>query len=219
MGDAGDAEEQRRQRRRQHPAAVVDAPAADPAEETVRSFDVSEEMGILLLTSENHVLYWDQAGNMTAAFSFHTSGTAGIAWDHDLICLFLTRGNLVLKFSVDGEMREVLRLEHLDYTTQKSWDAQAYREEKEVSSGTYTLLRRSGLAAAIHEHEYLKLVFLEKATGKETTLYDVSRQVFIKDLLLLVLAAALIVVLLLIVIGYRKKKKSEAGAGDSDTCQ
>ena len=147
-----------------------------PEGEFIVSFDVSEEMGILLVTrseniSEYHLSYLDKCGDVIAVYTFESSGTAGVAWDGADICLLFTRGHVIEKSDCGGNLKARYSLARIDYKTDKEWEALAHRKEKEVSTGTY-ILRAGGLAPLRSVYDYRSLVFVDRNSGCEKTIYD-----------------------------------------------
>ena len=174
----------------------------------ISAFDVSEEMGILLLTSENYLLHVSRNGSVLAVYHFDCAGSAGVAWDSSDICLFITRGNIVIKMNCDGELIEILRLSHFDYTTQKEWDELAFRQEKNVKSGTY-VIQKSGWLPILNMRGYSKLVFVDSSTGKEYVLYDVSEEIMYQSLAKAFIGIGLLLIIFLIVKDRNKSTRAQ----------
>ena len=188
-----------------------------PVGEAISSFDVSEEMGILLLTSENHLLYMGRDGSILAVFQFNCAGLVGVAWDSTDICLFVCRGNIVVRASIDGEFISVSRLSHCDYTTQKVWDELAFRQEKKVEEGTYCI-RKAGWFPNLNRREYSELVFIDPSTAEEQIIYDVSNANSAQSLAELCIGIGLLMVIVLIVRGRSRSTGTNQEQGDSTVC-
>lgn len=168
-------------------------------EEAIVSFDVSEQMGLVLLTSEKRLLFMNQNGAVDHALSFDWHGLVGIMWEDENICLFCTRGDVVLKISPDGTLKEMYTLNYLDYDTQKQWESLAFRIQKETNAGTY-MLQKGGVFRRIFadENEYTTLIFRDKLTDQEIILYDASTTQTWKSIILLSFIITFIVTVLLV---------------------
>lgn len=182
-------------------------------EDAIVSFDFSEQMGLVLLTSEKRLLFMDHNGTVDHALSFDWPGLVGIAWEVEDVCLFCTRGDIILKISPDGTLKGMYTLNHLDYETQKQWESFAFRMKKEVDSGEY-ILKKDGVLPFIFadKREYTTLVFRDKTTGQEQTLYDASTAETWKTFALLLIGTTLIVMVLLVI--KTESHKSRVNRGD-----
>ncbi len=164
--------------------------------EAIQSFDASETMGVLLLTTGNYLLHLDQEGNIVESFHFEEPGTAGVAWDSSDICLFITRGSLVMKLSSQGELKEIKRMAILDYDMQKKWNSLAFRKETHVGSDIY-YIQQAGLFSHLNG-KFTRLVYIDAATGDEYTLYDESNISTKRSIGYILLGANILVVSFLI---------------------
>ena len=158
-----------------------------PENEVISSFDASEETGILLVTSshmtdEYHLWHMDKDGTPIAVYAFQCLGDAGVAWDGADICVFFTRGGSIMKVDCSGILKECWSLAENNYETGKMWQTLAHRTEKLVSNGSY-FLRTKGLELSPNA---TMLVFVERETGKEKLLYDVSEANIMKSWFLLI---------------------------------
>lgn len=172
--------------------------------ETIDSFDVSEKMGIALITSGHHLLHMDYSGRIIASFSFNCSGTVGVVWDNDDICLLFTRNSIVMKVDSNGVLKEFFQLNDLNYKTQKTWKTLGFRTQKEVGSGSYLISRQKGIVHALFGEGYTKLVFREKSSGNEQVLYDVSKKSS-WDIALKIFIGIIAVAIVLAVVRYHNK--------------
>lgn len=157
-----------------------------PEGETIIAFDVSEQMGILLITradatNEKHLRILDTDGGVIAAYSFDCAGSVGVAWDGSDICLFFTRGHIIELIDRNGYIKERFELTNSSYEIDKSWNLLAHRKEKRVNTGIYTL-RDRGLSLIEGENDYTELVFIDYDTEKEIVLYDASKTATVKSL-------------------------------------
>lgn len=172
--------------------------------ETITSFDVSDQMGILVITSGNHLLHMDQSGRTIGVFHFDCAGTVGVAWDSSDICLFFTRGHILAKVNCDGELIEISKLSQLNYMTQKKWNALAFRSKKEIGSRIYEL-QQIGIQPY---REYSKLVCVDTSTGSEQSILDVSRETVAKSITTVIIWIAFLVIVIIIVKNRKRQRNS-----------
>lgn len=183
--------------------------------EKIVAFDVSEEMGILLITSKSlssecHLRHMDASGNLISVFSFICTGTVGVAWDDEDICVFFSRGNMIDRLDCDGTLKESMTLLHHSYETSEKWDAMAHHKEKSIGTGTY-LLRAKGLFPIHSMYEFTQIVFRDAATGNEQVLYDASKAAMRRSLANLIVFGVFVFA---VVMGSKKARK-KADTGDT----
>ena len=177
--------------------------------EIIVAFDASEEIGILLITrsgmsEEKHLRYLDKNGNTIAVFSFDSPGDTGVAWDGTDICVFFTRGHVIEKVDCSGRLKERYMLTSNNYQTEKDWEALANRKEKETVTGTYTL-RTNGLAPLKGMNDFTSLVFIDRISGAEQTLYDAGTGAPLQTWLFFALELGFVI---LVITGIRRQYKN-----------
>ena len=184
----------------------------DPRGEIIVSFDVSEEMGILLLTRRDyptyHLWHMNLDGSVINIFQFENPGEGGVAWDSSDICLFVTRGDIVIKVGCDGTLKEIAKLNDINQKTVKAWDALSFRQIKRVTSGRYEL-QQKGLF--LNYLEYSKLVFIDGSTREETTLYDVSTEANASSAVMTILGIGFAAIVLLVVKDQKERREEKEG--------
>ena len=188
-----------------------------PENEVIRSFDASEETGILLVTSshmtyEHHLWHMNAGGTPIAVYAFECAGDVGVAWDGADICVFFTRGGSIMKVDCSGTLKECWRLAKNNYETGKTWQTLAHRTEKSVSNGSY-FLRTKGFELS---SDATMLVFVERETGKEKLLYDVSEANTIKTWFLLIVAIAFVSFILIKIFGRKPQYLQDAEHNSSE---
>ena len=185
-----------------------------PEGETILAFDVSEQMGILLITrtettNEKHICILNLDGDWIAAYSFDCAVSVGVAWEGSDICLFFTRGHVIEIINLEGRVKERFGLTKSSYEIDKLWNQLAHREEKSVNTGTYTL-RTYGLFLIKGDHEYSQLVYTDCAEGEEIILYDASKTAMAKSLAKTVIVIVLFSVIIFSIIIQIKHNRNKA---------
>ena len=186
--------------------------------ELINAFDASDEMGILLVTSfemssEKHLWYMDKYGDVIAVFTFESPGYVGVAWDGSDICLFFERGDIIEKIDCNGRLKARYSLASDTYTTDKTWKRLAYRTEKTVETGTYSL-RASGLSPLRDMNSFSELVFFDQASGRKQSLYRVGTITFVQSWLYLILVISFFIFLITKIIR-RQKASIRDNQGDN----
>ena len=208
------------------PLAVVDADEAAwlwdyyslqeddqiSSDETILSFDISEHREIALITSKHHLLYMDLDGTINASFSFYCTGSVGVMWDRDEICLLFTRSSIVMKVDKAGALKGMFRMSDINYATQAKWNSLGFRTQKEVGSRTYMLSQENGLFRAIQGEAYTQLVFRDSQTGDEQVVYNV-RQMTTWSIAVKIILAIMFIAVVVVVVRHRKGMKNNTGDG------
>ena len=187
-----------------------------PNGKTITSFDVSEQWGLLLVSDEGYLFHMDFDGSIISVYQFNNNaaGSVGVSWDASDICLFFTKGDIIFKTDYSGNEKEVFRLDYLDYHTQKKWNALAFREEKTVETGKFTL-RKGAFLLDMYEHG--KLVFVDSTTSCEKTVYDVTTATTAKTLTSIFIHAGFIVLTIIVVKDYRRNHRAENSSAKDGT--
>lgn len=83
-------------------------------------FDVSETGLIVLALSGDRIIVLDDEEMLLHCFLFDTEGLYHVFWYREHIVLYIVRSDLLIEFSVDGELIDMVKR---DRHSTKSWDA------------------------------------------------------------------------------------------------
>lgn len=183
--------------------------SAHPEGEIIIAFDASDEMGVLLITrtamsEEKHLRYLDKDGKAIAVFSFESPGDTGVAWDGSDICVFFTRGRVIEIIDCSGSLKARYAVTSTQYEADKAWSALSHRKERETDAGTYRLQAR-GLSLLKGENDFTTLVFVDRNSGQERTLYDAGTSASVRSWLLFTLELGFVILVITMIVRRAKK--------------
>lgn len=183
-----------------------DLKSLDSIELPIVSFDVSKD-GIILLGFKENKIAISNSNNVLTLFEFDNDGSFYVQWNDGNILLMLVRGSIVIEFSQDGQLINMVKTDDSSVKNNSLWNQIAKRKSVNIGQASYYVKNDMGMFNFLAS-SYSQLI-TEDSQGNQTILYDVNNTQMTKTIVAFfaVIVFATVVVLMILVqfVKFRKR--------------
>ena len=174
-----------------------DLKSLDNIELPIVSFDVSKD-GIILLGFKENKIAISNSNNVLTLFEFDNDGSFYVQWNDGNILLMLVRGSIVIEFSQDGQLINMVKTDDSSVKNNSLWNQIAKRKSVNIGQASYYVKNDMGMFNFLAS-SYSQLI-TEDSQGNQTILYDVNNTQMTKTIVAFfaVIVFAAVVVLMII---------------------
>lgn len=182
-----------------------DSVSLDSIRLPIVSFDVSENGMILLGFKENKVAVIDE-NKVLNFFQFSNDGSFYVQWKDNNILLLLVRGSIIVEFSLNGQLVNMIQADDSSTQNNTLWNQIAKKDHVNIGEVTYCVKNDMGLLNIIAP-SYSQLVKTD-ADGNMVTIYDVSSAYTTKFVTIFIAMILFVVfVVLFLILQFKKLKQ------------
>lgn len=179
----------------------------EPVRTAIKCFDVNDYEMIAIdqqVFDEKTVCVYSKDGVFQYGYTFNCDGNIGLEWDGNNINIYFVRGSVIASVNPNGEILEVLSVQNT--IENNSYVNHFFHStERNVGDTEYAVRNNMGILN-IFAASYSQLT-VTNSDGKETVLYDVNSEQFVKILTLFILTVVTVVIVLTVIIRQFVKKK------------
>lgn len=147
-----------------------DLKSLDSIELPIVSFDVSKD-GIILLGFKENKIAISNSNNVLTLFEFDNDGSFYVQWNDGNILLMLVRGSIVIEFSQDGQLINMVKTDDSSVKT-IPMESNSKRKSVNIGQASYYVKNDMGIFNFLAS-SYSQLI-TEDSQGNQTILYDVN---------------------------------------------
>lgn len=178
----------------------------DSIELPIVSFDVSKD-GIILLGFKENKIAISNSNNVLTLFEFDNDGSFYVQWNDGNILLMLVRGSIVIEFSQDGQLINMVKTDDSSVKNNSLWNQIAKRKSVNIGQASYYVKNDMGMFNFLAS-SYSQLI-TEDSQGNQTILYDVNNTQMTKTIVaffaVIVFAAVVVLMILVQFVKFRKR--------------
>ena len=179
-----------------------DLKSLDSIELPIVSFDVSKD-GIILLGFKENKIAISNSNNVLTLFEFDNDGSFYVQWNDGNILLMLVRGSIVIEFSQDGQLINMVS----SVKNNSLWNQIAKKKSVNIGQASYYVKNDMGIFNFLAS-SYSQLI-TEDSQGNQTILYDVNNTQMTKTIVVffavIVFAAVVVLMILVQFVKFRKR--------------
>lgn len=164
----------------------------------IMSFDVSTNGNIVLGLQKNKILILNKNNDILDCFEFTNDGTFYVKWNNENVLLFMTRGTMILEFSLDGELVDMINVDVQNVNNNKLWNDVMYNTHVSKNGYSYNLKNNLGIFNLFTFKSYSQLIRSDE-NGDSIIIYDVNQNQLGKIISTIVLISLFACVCLLMV--------------------
>lgn len=162
------------------------------------SFDVSASDNIVLGLQNNKILIFDNNNDLLKCFEFTNDGTFYVKWNDENILLFMSRGTIVVEFSLDGSLVNMIETDTKSVNNNKLWNDVMDNTRVSINGYNYELKNDLGILNLFTFQSFSQLIRTDKS-GASTVIYDVNQEQLVKIISSITLAVLIACVCLVMV--------------------
>lgn len=147
------------------------------------SFDVSENGRILLGFKGNKVAVVDE-NKVLNFFEFSNDGSFYVQWKDNNILLLLVRGSIIVEFSQDGQLINMIEVDDNSIQNNSLWNQIAQKKHINIGQSSYCIKNNMGILN-FFTSSYSQLLKTD-SNGNSTVIYDVNSAQMTKTIILFV---------------------------------
>lgn len=144
----------------------------DEMSTSIVSFDVSESENILIGLKNNRLIVLDNNKELLYGFQFSNDGSFYVRWEGDNILLLLVRGAIIVEFSTNGQLINMIEADDRSIENNNLWNQIRDRDKISINDSVYLVRNQMGFLN-FFSSSYSQLV-KKDIDGKEMVIYDVS---------------------------------------------
>lgn len=172
------------------------------------NFDVSESNNIVIALDEKKILIKNQDNNVLNCYEFDSEGTFYVNWNGDNILLFLVRSSVIVEFSIEGQLINMVNCDTHSVKNSELWRMAGNNKKVSANDYNYNIKNNMGILNIFSFQRYSQLIRTD-SLGNETIFYDVSQSQFEKIVFrILVIILMVITVVMSITYPIIKAKRS-----------
>lgn len=156
----------------------------DEISTSIASFDVNENENILIGLKDSRIIVLDNKKNLLYGFQFFDDGTFYVKWKDDNILLLLVRGSVIVEFSTDGQLVNMIATDDKSIQNNILWNQIRNKKKISINESVYLMRNQMGILN-FFSSSYSQLI-KEDINGEETIIYDVSALHTTKTVLMLI---------------------------------
>lgn len=183
-----------------------DLKSLDSIELPIVSFDVSKD-GIILLGFKENKIAISNSNNVLTLFEFDNDGSFYVQWNDGNILLMLVRGSIVIEFSQDGQLINMVKTDDSSVKNNSLWNQIAKRKSVNIGQASYYVKNDMGMFNFLAS-SYSQLITVD-SQGNQTILYDVNNTQMTKTIVaffaVIVFAAVVVLMILVQFVKFRKR--------------
>lgn len=183
-----------------------DLKSLDSIELPIVSFDVSKD-GIILLGFKENKIAISNSNNVLTLFEFDNDGSFYVQWNDGNILLMLVRGSIVIEFSQDGQLINMVKTDDSSVKNNSLWNQIAKKKSVNIGQASYYVKNDMGIFNFLAS-SYSQLI-TEDSQGNQTILYDVNNTQMTKTIVaffaVIVFAAVVVLMILVQFVKFRKR--------------
>ncbi len=145
----------------------------DDLKTSIVSFDVSENGNILLGFTDKRIAVIDETGKVVCFFKFRDEGAFYVQWNGENILLLMVRGSIIVEFTLDGEMVNMINADEHNRDNVYLWNDLYDIMAMEVNGYTYRMTNDLGILNFFSPA--YSLLIKTDAAGNETILYNAGK--------------------------------------------
>lgn len=188
-----------------------DLKSLDSIELPIVSFDVSKDgiilLGFILLGFKENKIAISNSNNVLTLFEFDNDGSFYVQWNDGNILLMLVRGSIVIEFSQDGQLINMVKTDDSSVKNNSLWNQIAKRKSVNIGQASYYVKNDMGMFNFLAS-SYSQLI-TEDSQGNQTILYDVNNTQMTKTIVaffaVIVFAAVVVLMILVQFVKFRKR--------------
>ena len=184
----------------------------EPAKTMISCFDVNQDGMIAVITDNTGtkaVVVYDSNNEFVTGYEIDYSGSFGVEWFYDELCIYSVRSGLIYSLNDDGSVDSINKIAN-EYYNDIYWQEHIKSPVRMVGRTKYEL-RKPIEPLSIFSSSYSQIVKINR-TGEEEILYDVSGDHFIFTLILFIGALLLVsVVVFLMIRSFRQALTRQQG--------
>jgi hypothetical protein len=140
-------------------------------------------------------------------FEFDNDGSFYVQWNDGNILLMLVRGSIVIEFSQDGQLINMVKTDDSSVKNNSLWNQIAKRKSVNIGQASYYVKNDMGIFNFLAS-SYSQLI-TEDSQGNQTILYDVNNTQMTKTIVaffaVIVFAAVVVLMILVQFVKFRKR--------------
>lgn len=138
------------------------------------NFDVSESNNIVIALDEKKILIKNQDNRVLNCYEFDSEGIFYVSWNGDNILLFLVRGSVIVEFSLEGQLINMVDCDTHSIKNSELWRAVGNNKKVSANGFDYNIKNNMGILNIFSFQRYSQLIRTD-SVGNETIFYDVSQ--------------------------------------------
>ncbi len=145
----------------------------------IMSFDVSTSENVVLGLQNNRILILNKNNDVLDCFEFTNDGTFYVKWYNENILLFMSRGTIILEFSLNGELVNMIKTDTQSVANNKQWNDVIHNTAVSINGYNYNLQNDLGILNIFTFRSFSQLVKSDES-GNITVIYDVNQNQLVK---------------------------------------
>jgi hypothetical protein len=172
----------------------------------IMSFDVSTTGNIVLGLQNNKILILNENNDVLKCFEFTNDGTFYAKWNNENVLLFMSRGSIVVEFSLEGNLVNMIEIDTSNVNNNKLWNEVIHNTRVSLNGFNYYVQNDLGILNLFTFRSFSQLVKSDE-NGVSTVIYDVNENQLDRIVATTIMLSLFICVCSFMVIGKIKESK------------
>ena len=178
------------------------------------SFDVSTNENIVIGLQNNKILILDKNNIVLRCFEFTNDGTFYVKWNDENILLFMSRGTIIVEFSIDGSLINMIETDTQNVNNNELWNDIMNNTTISINGCNYSLRNDLGILNLFTFRSFSQLIKSD-GNGISTIIYDANQKQLARISSTILMMSLFVFVCLFMVIGTIKKHRETQRDGSS----